>query len=94
MAYKQNLMFFGGDLYGLVVVDFEFNNEAERDVFEMPYFCLVDITQEDFIAGGMIAGKTYQDIAPELDRFNYKRLDFNLVTKKYDSTNLIVSRSD
>ncbi len=65
---------FQGDLKGLVVVDFEFDSIEEKDSFEMPDFCLVDITQEDFIAGGMICGKSYEDIESELDRFDYKRL--------------------
>jgi len=30
------------------------------------------VTQEEFIAGGLLAGKTYNDIAPELERFNYQ----------------------
>ena len=41
----------------------------------MPSMALADVTQEDFIAGGLLAGKKYSDIAPELDRFEYKRID-------------------
>ncbi|MCA9363108.1 CYTH domain-containing protein [Candidatus Kaiserbacteria bacterium] len=65
---------FKGDLSGLVVIDFEFNSEEEKDSFEMPDFCLEDITQETFIAGGVLAGKTYSDIESELNRFNYTAL--------------------
>lgn len=40
----------------------------------MPDFCLADITQEDFIAGGMICGKTYADIESEVQRFGYVKI--------------------
>lgn len=65
---------FESELDGLVLVDFEFETEAEKDSFEMPEFCLEDITQETFIAGGFLAGKSYNDIEAELSRFNYKPL--------------------
>jgi len=60
-------------LLGLVLVDFEFETIEKKDKFIIPDFCLVDVTQEEFIAGGMICGKTYKDIKENLDRFNYKR---------------------
>ncbi|MBR9676071.1 hypothetical protein GOV05_03625 [Candidatus Woesearchaeota archaeon] len=61
-------------LKGLVVVDFEFETTEEKEKFEMPDFCLVDITQEIFIAGGIICGKTYKDIEENLIKFNYNKL--------------------
>ncbi len=61
-------------LKGLVVVDFEFNSPEQKDVFQMPDFCLADITQEVFIAGGMICGKSYQEIEKHLAKHNYKTL--------------------
>jgi len=67
---------FEDTLLGLVVIDFEFENESEKDSFLMPEFCLADITQEKFIAGGMLAGKSYDDIANELEQFNYEKLTF------------------
>lgn len=66
---------FGGALSGLVLVDFEFETEAEKDSFSMPEFCLAEVTQEEFIAGGFLAGKSYDDIAPGLARFGYERID-------------------
>ena len=68
---------FAGDLEGLIVIDFEFESEAEKAAFMMPDFCLADITQEDFIAGGMIAGKSYKDIEQNLRRFDYKKLQLD-----------------
>jgi CYTH domain-containing protein len=61
-------------LKGLVVVDFEFETEEDKDSFEMPDFCLVDVTQEEFLAGGMICGKSYEDVKERLDKLGYKRL--------------------
>jgi CYTH domain-containing protein len=65
---------FQGPLKGLVVVEVEFDTEKEKADFNMPGFCLADVTQEEFIAGGMLCGKSYEDVEPELRRFNYKRL--------------------
>jgi len=71
---KAEIDVFQEDLKGLVVVDFEFNTEEEKENFEMPDFCLVDITQEQFIAGGMICGKSYEDIEENLKRYNYEKI--------------------
>ncbi|PCI30801.1 hypothetical protein COB52_00990 [Candidatus Kaiserbacteria bacterium] len=66
---------FENAMEGLVVIDFEFNSELEKDEFAMPAFCLADVTQEKFIAGGMVAGKGYGDLEEDLNRFGYKRID-------------------
>jgi CYTH domain-containing protein len=65
---------FQGDLKGLVLVDIEFNDEKEKNQFKTPDFCLVEITQEEFIAGGMVCGKRYEDLEPKLKEFGYQRL--------------------
>jgi CYTH domain-containing protein len=65
---------FTGELNGLVVIDFEFDSPEEKAKFQPPTCCLADVTQEDFIAGGLLAGKSYQDIATDLERYNYKPL--------------------
>lgn len=61
-------------LKGLVLADFEFSNADDKNNFEMPNFCLADITQEKFLAGGMLCGKSYSDIEENLNRFDYKKL--------------------
>jgi len=66
---------FKGALEGLVIIEFEFDTLEEKNAFTMPDFCLADVTQEEFIAGGMLAGKAYQDIQEGLLRFNYKPLE-------------------
>lgn len=65
---------FQDDLFGLVVIDFEFDSGEEKDAFSMPDFCLADVTQEDFVAGGMLCGKRYEDIEKDLARFGYEKL--------------------
>ncbi len=61
-------------LEGLVLIDFEFSSEESRRAFVKPDVCLADVTQEDFIAGGLLAGKQYGDIQSNLDGFNYVKL--------------------
>lgn len=65
---------FQDDLKGLVLIDFEFETQEEMEQFTIPDFCLIDITPEEFIAGGMICGKKYSDIEHDLNRFNYKKV--------------------
>ncbi len=65
---------FQNELEGLVVVDFEFKSEDEKNDFIMPDFCLVEVTQELFIAGGVLCGKIYTDIESDLNRFGYNKL--------------------
>lgn len=66
---------FTDELEGLVLIDFEFNTVEEKSAFKMPGVALADVTQEDFIAGGLLAGKAYNDIVLELKRFNYKQIE-------------------
>ena len=65
---------FQGDLKGLVLVDFEFRTPEEKDSFKMPDFCLVEVTQNKTFAGGMLCGKSYEDIEKELERLDYSRI--------------------
>jgi len=64
---------FKGALEGLVLVDFEFSSHDKKGAFEMPDFCLADVTQEVFIAGGMLCGKKYDEIASKLAEFDYQK---------------------
>ena len=67
---------FHEELSGLVLVDFEFDNEQDKDAFPLPDFCLLDVTGIEFIAGEMLCGKTYQDIQAQLDQLEYKKLSY------------------
>ena len=65
---------FHGSLEGLVLVDVEFDSLEKQKVFVAPSWCLADVTQEKFLAGGMLSGKSYSDIETELRKFGYKKL--------------------
>lgn len=69
--WTTELDVFTGSLKGLILVEFEFKNETAMDRFVTPDYCGADVTQEDFIAGGMLAGKTLDDIAHDLNRLGY-----------------------
>lgn len=62
---------FKGALRGFVLIEYEFSSTVERDAFTPPPICGADVTQEDFIAGAFLAGKSYSDIEAELARFAY-----------------------
>ena len=66
---------FKGDLVGLVLVDVEFDALEKKAAFTPPAWCLADVTQEKFIAGGVLCGKKYADIENALNTFNYKKLN-------------------
>ena len=66
---------YGEKLAGLVVADFEFPSEAEKDAFVKPDICLADVTQEEVTAGGYISGKSYDDIAVVLQKYCYRKLE-------------------
>lgn len=70
-GYSAEVDVFVGVLKGLVLIDFEFETAADMDAFIQPDVCLADVTQEDFIAGGLLAGRTYADIAHDLAWFDY-----------------------
>ena len=59
---------------GLIVVDFEFERIEDKNAFTMPKFCLADITQEEFTAGGMLCGKSYAEIEEVLGKYGYKKI--------------------
>lgn len=65
---------FQDGLLGLIEVDFEFKTVEDLKDFQMPDFCLVEVTDEDFLAGGMLCGKSYKDIKKNLKRLKYKKL--------------------
>jgi CYTH domain-containing protein len=76
--YKQKIAefdVFQDSLKGLVLVDFEFDTKEHKAVFAMPEFCLVEVTHEDFIAGGKLCGKGYEDIEERLKMFGYSKLN-------------------
>jgi adenylate cyclase len=63
---------FQDKLQGLVVVDVEFDNKESMLAFQQPEWVLVEVTQENFLAGGELCGKSYSDISSQLDELAYK----------------------
>jgi CYTH domain-containing protein len=76
--YVAEFDVFEKELEGLVLVDIEFEHIEEKQRFNIPEFCLVDVTQVDFVAGGVLAGKTYSDIEQDLKKLKYKKLFLNI----------------
>jgi adenylate cyclase len=76
-GYTAEIDVFTGTLEGLVIVEVEFETLEEKAVFVMPDFCLVDVTQEEGIAGGMLAGKSFTDVQDILGRYGYQSLHFS-----------------
>ena len=60
-------------LEGLVLADFEFDGQGAMDAFKIPDFCLAEVTQEEFVAGGYLCGKSYSDIEAALKSYNYQK---------------------
>lgn len=61
-------------LKGLVLVDVEFTSNEEKAKFVPPEWILADVTQEKFVAGGVLCGKSYKDIESHLIQYDYKQI--------------------
>jgi len=70
-GHQAEIDIFRGHLAGFGLVEFEFSSEEDKAAFVAPDFCGAEVTQEDFIAGAYLAGKSYDDISPELTRYGY-----------------------
>lgn len=68
---------FQDGLAGLVVADVEFSSNEEKDKFVPPAWVLADVTQEKFIAGGMVCGRSYEDIEEKLVELGYQKIIIN-----------------
>lgn len=73
-AVQAEVDIFSGNLEGLILIDFEFPSREAMEAFTPPAVCLAEVTQEEFIAGGLLAGRAYADIAADLARFKYQPL--------------------
>lgn len=61
-------------LKGLVLVDVEFHSNEDKAKFIPPDWVLADVTQEKFVAGGMLCGKAYADIENSLNHYKYSKV--------------------
>lgn len=68
VAYEIDV--FQDDLRGLVLVDIEFDSNKSKAEFTAPSWLLIDVTQDAFTAGGVLCGKKYTDLEPELTKRN------------------------
>lgn len=73
-GYPAEVDVFDEKLKGLVLIDFEFASNREKAAFKTPDVCLADVSQEEAFAGGLLAGKSYEDIEPILKKYEYKRI--------------------
>lgn len=74
--YEENAVTYEIDIFqdtlkGLVLVDVEFTSNEEKAAFVPPEWVLAEVTQEKFVAGGVLCGKSYGDIERELVRYGY-----------------------
>lgn len=74
-ANKCEIDVYQDNLKGLVIIDFEFDTIEQKDSFIAPDFCLVEVTQEEFIAGGYLCGKSYKDIKEQLEKVGYEKIE-------------------
>jgi CYTH domain-containing protein len=64
---------FKDGLEGLVLVDVEFDSKEKKEKFVAPAWCLIDVTNEDFVAGGMLCGKNYSEIENNIMALEHKK---------------------
>jgi CYTH domain-containing protein len=65
---------FQDGLLGLILVDVEFTSNEAKAAFVSPTWVLADVTQEKFIAGGVLCGKSIADITTKLAQYAYKQV--------------------
>jgi len=71
---KAEIDIFQDKLRGLALVDFEFTDRNKKDEFVMPDFCLADVGQDKWLAGGILSGKSYSDLEKAFKKYNYKKI--------------------
>ena len=62
-------------LTGLILVDIEFDSREQMRRFKAPPWLATNVTKETFLAGGMLAGKSYKDIEKKLEALGFKDID-------------------
>lgn len=59
---------FTHNLEGLIIVEFEFNNVSDKKNFIIPSYCILEISDKETFAGGVLAGKSYSDVEPSIKK--------------------------
>lgn len=78
--YKNHIVeidIFDGRHKGLVLAEIEFNSMEELNSSTIPDFCLADVTENEFVAGGLLCNISYNSLEPKLKEFGYEKIDFN-----------------
>src|ERR1051325_10353084 len=57
---------FLGDLFGLVLAETSFDNDAELDSFPCPAFVLADVTNNETFTGGKLSQLTFSEVREEI----------------------------
>jgi len=73
-GFQYEIDIFKDKLAGLVLVDVEFSSKEEMDLFKKPYWLGAEVTNLDFIAGGLLANKKYSDISDKLSKYDYSKI--------------------
>ncbi|KKR05975.1 MAG: hypothetical protein UT34_C0001G0015 [candidate division WS6 bacterium GW2011_GWF2_39_15] len=69
--YTAELDLWTEDLNGLGIVEFEFDSKEEALAFHPPDYCLVEVTDMEWLAGGMISGRRYSELENQLSKLDY-----------------------
>lgn len=59
---------FLGDLFGLVLAEVSFDNDADLDNFSPPPFAVADVTNNELFTGGRLSQLSFADLRDELVR--------------------------
>ena len=73
-GYNAEVDVYEEALEGLIVIDFEFASDADLEGFVQPKVALADVTQDEIVGGGFLAGRSYEDIEDGLERYGYERI--------------------
>ena len=65
---------FMGNLAGLCKAEFEVSDKQTATDFVMPPFCLVDVTDTEWLAGGKLGGVSYVELSERLTELYYQPL--------------------
>ena len=74
-GHKAEIDVYLDKLEGLAVIDFEFDSEDLMNSFKVPDFAAAEVTKEEAIAAGFLAGKSYRDIQSRLKDYNYSKFE-------------------
>ena len=78
---KFSVDMFLGDLFGLVLSEVSFDNDAELDAYPIPPFALADVTNNELFSGGKLCELTFSDLREEIRRQRLIRDEISTTTR-------------